>query len=97
MGTIETADIVEYVEKNISTFHEKRIEKLEKLKFNNVLKRKNIYMFKAKNINTSQDLVKSLLDAYLSSQEETVFGDFLENLARYICSKVYNGTKSSTT
>lgn len=95
MGTIETSDIIEYVEKNISTFHDKRIKRLDNLKFNELLKRKNPYLFKAKNIMTSQDLVKGLLDAYLSSREESMFGDFLEGLALFICGKVYNGTKSS--
>ena len=31
----------------------------------------------------------------MSSQEEGLFGEFLEGLAIYICSKVYNGRKSS--
>lgn len=44
---------------------------------------------------TAQDLVKTLLDAHLSSQEETIFGDFLEGLAIFICKKVYGGSKSS--
>jgi len=41
-------------------------------------------------------LVKQLLDAHLSSQEETVFGDFLESLAIYVCQKTYGGRKSAT-
>jgi hypothetical protein len=35
------------------------------------------------------------LDAHLSSQEETMFGDFLEMLAIYINNKIYGGIKSS--
>jgi hypothetical protein len=42
------------------------------------------------------ELVKQILDAYLSSQEETVFGDFLESLAIYVCSETYGGRKSAT-
>jgi len=38
-------------------------------------------------------LVKSVLDAFLSSQEETLFGDFLEGVAIFVCGKVYNGVK----
>lgn len=53
-------------------------------------------MFRAKNQNTAQDLVKTILDAHLSSQEEGIFGGFLEELAVYICGKVYNGRKSSS-
>ena len=59
------------------------------------LKRKNPYLFKAKNINTAQDFVKTILEAHLSSQEETIFGGFLEGLAIFICEQVYNGQKSA--
>ncbi len=41
-------------------------------------------------------LVKQLLDAHLSSQEETVFGDFLESLAIYVCEESFGGRKSAT-
>ena len=42
-------------------------------------------------------MVRSLLDAHLSSQEETLFGDFLEDLAIYVAETVYNGRKSTAT
>ncbi|MDO8952299.1 MAG: PmeII family type II restriction endonuclease, partial [Draconibacterium sp.] len=41
-----------------------------------------------------QDIIKSLTDAFISSQEETIFGDWLEGLAIFINSKVYEGRKS---
>lgn len=95
MNPVGIDEVVRYVEENIGGFHTKRLQNLEQLKLNKILKRKNPYLFKAKNILTAQDLVKVLLDAYLSSQEETIFGEFLEGLARFICGKVYNGKKSS--
>lgn len=95
MGKIENKDVIAYVEKNISTFHEKRLQNLEELRLSTILKKKNPYLFKAKNILTAQDLVKTLLDAHLSSQEETIFGDFLEDLAIFINGKVHAGKKSS--
>ena len=88
-------DVKNYVENNIGVFHQKRIQKLEKLKLAKILKRKNPYLFKAKNVLDSHDLVKMILDAHLSSQEETIFGDFLEGLAVFINSKIYNGRKSA--
>jgi len=87
--------ITKYVEKNIDYFHQKRLDNLANLKLQNVLKRKNPYLFKAKNIITAADLVKKLLDAHLSSQEETIFGDFLEGLAIFINREVLGGWKSS--
>ncbi len=61
-----------------------------------MLKRKNPYLFKAKNLITPQDLVKGFLDAHLSSQEETLFGTLLEQLAIYVCSQSCGGRKSAT-
>jgi len=87
----------EYVEKHIAAdFHDKRLASLEALKLANILKRKNPYLFKAKAINSAPDLVKQLLLAHLSSQEETLFGGFLENLAIHICQHDFGGQKSTT-
>lgn len=94
MEKLDLKDVTLYVEQNIGTFHAKRLEKLEKLNFKEVLKRKNPYLFKAKNLLIAQDLVKNLLDAYLQSQEETLFGDFLEGVAIFVCQKVFGGVKS---
>jgi hypothetical protein len=88
-------DVAEYVRGNIGIFHTKRLESLNELSLHKVLKRKNPYLFKAKNILTAQDIVKVLLDAFLSSQEETIFGSFLEQLAIFVNRKVYRGNKSS--
>jgi len=72
------------------------VDSLAKLKLEKVLKRKNPYLYKAKNILKSGELVESILDAYLSSQEEGIFGNFLEGLARFITYKTYGGLKSGT-
>jgi hypothetical protein len=64
------------------------------LKLEKVLGKKNPYLFKAKYILTAQDIIKSLSDAFISSQEETIFGDWLEGLAVFINGKVYGGRKS---
>ena len=95
MVQVTKQQITEYIEKNIQSFHERRLENLSKLKLMNVLKRKNPYLFKAKNINTAQDLVEGILSAHLSSQEEGIFGNFLEGLAIYVCGIAHNGRKSS--
>ena len=86
--------VVEYVENNIATFHQKRIDSLDSLQLKTVLKRKNPYLFKAKYILTAEQLIRSLVDAHISSNEETIFGDWLEGLAIFINEKVYKGWKS---
>jgi hypothetical protein len=95
MPEITKQEIIEFIENNIQKFHNRRLDSLAKLKLNKILKRKNPYLYKAKNIVIAQDLVKEILDAHLSAQEEGIFGDFLEELAIFICSKTYGGRKSS--
>jgi hypothetical protein len=87
-----------FIEKNISEFHKRRLEYVSnKIDLNKILKQKNPYLFKAKNVLTAQDIIKGFLDAFLLSQEETIFGDFLEELAIYICQISYNAKKSEMT
>lgn len=88
-------EIRDYVAANVSGFHQTRLARLEGLKLKQILKRKNPYLFKAKNILTAEALVRVLLDAHLSSQEETLFGDFLEGLAIYINGRALGGKKSN--
>jgi len=95
MRPLNLDDVTGYVERNIGGFHVRRLQSLENLKLNRILKKKNPYLFKAKNILTGEDLVKTVLDAHLSSQEETIFGEFLEGLAIFVCGQVYDGRKSS--
>lgn len=95
MNPIDLADVTRYVEDNIASFHARRIQKLMGLSLRDILKRKNPYLFKARNILSAEALVKGLLEAYLSSQEETLFGEFLEGLAIFICQRVYGGWKST--
>jgi hypothetical protein len=95
MQNLNLDDLKNYVEQNIGSFHKSRLESLQSLKLENILKRKNPYLYKAKNILVSGELVKIILDAHLSSQEEGIFGNFLEGLVIFINSKVYGGQKSS--
>lgn len=88
--------VTDYVGSNISTFHQSRIKKLETLSLDTVLRKKNPYLFKAKYLLTAGEIVKSLADAFISSAEETIFGDWLEGLAIFVCGKVYGGRKSTT-
>ena len=94
MNKLNLKDLSQYVENNIGTFHEKRIQSLDDLKLIKVLKRKNPYLFKAKYVFTANEIVKGIVDAHISSNEETVFGDWLEGLAIFINGKVFNGRKS---
>ncbi len=94
MNPLNLDEVREYVNENIVDFHQRRIKSLEDLKLEKLLK-KNPYLFKAKNIATAGELVSGLLDAFLSSSEEKLFGDFLEGLAVLIASKTCDGHKST--
>ena len=59
-----------------------------------VLKRKNPYLFRAKNVLKAQDLIDAITNAHTSSSEEAIFGDWLEGLAIFVNNKVYGGKKS---
>ena len=97
MKKLNLKDVSQYVEDNIGTFHQKRIQSLDSLKLSQVLKRKNPYLFKAKHVLTADQIIRGIVDAHISSNEETVFGDWLERLAIFICGKVYGGRKSGIT
>ncbi|UWX57976.1 PmeII family type II restriction endonuclease [Chlorobaculum sp. MV4-Y] len=94
MPQLNLGDVSNYVEENIGLFHQKRIASLDSLRLSTVLKRKNPYLFKAKHMQTAEQIVRGLVDAHISSNEETVFGDWLEGLAIFINEKVFRGWKS---
>ena len=94
MKPLSLKDVSRYVENNIGTFHQKRINSIDGLKLENVLKRKNPCLFRAKYMLTAEEIVRGIVDAHISSHEETIFGDWLEGLAIFINETVYGGKKS---
>lgn len=97
MKKLNLKDVTRYVENNIGAFHQKRIQSLDSLKLSQVLRRKNPYLFKAKFVLTAEQIIRGIVDAHISSNEETIFGDWLEGLAIFINGKVYGGYKSGIT
>jgi len=95
MPSVTVREITKFIEEHIPEFHGKRLESLSTLKLKKVLRRKNPYLYKAKFVTSAPELVKAILDAHLSSQEEAIFGGFLEGLAVFICERVFSGNKSS--
>ena len=95
MNAKTRSSISRYVRENIDLFHLNRIARIKSLKLNDVLKNKNPYLFRAKNLNSASDLVTALLDARLSSSEEGTFGAFLEDLAIFVAETTGGGVKSA--
>ncbi|MDR2651505.1 MAG: cytosolic protein [Prevotellaceae bacterium] len=94
MNKLNMTDVQKYAEEHIAIFHKERLNVvLEGLNLDKLLLHKNPYLFKAKNIFTAQQLIKSMADAFLQSGEETKFGNFIEGLAIFVCNKVYGAEK----
>lgn len=94
MNVIDLNLVRAYVNENIDDFHQRRLKSLEGLKLEKLLT-KNPYLFKAKNVISANELVEGFLDAFLSSSEEKLFGDFLEHLAIFVAEKTCGGHKSA--
>ena len=81
-------EIIDYIEREIQSYYVERLESLNKLNIDNLIKKKNPYLFRIKNLNTSEIIVTELVNAHLSSSEETMFGNWMEKFAIYTC-KIY--------
>lgn len=94
---LDLGEIVRFIQAHIGPeFHDKKLAKLKALKLEDILRRKNPYLFKAKRTQSANDFIKAVLDATVSSGEETVFGNFLEMIAIHVCQQVFGGRKSVT-
>ncbi|MBI5879058.1 MAG: cytosolic protein [Chloroflexi bacterium] len=94
MNSLNLNDVNAYVNEHIVAFHQQRLSSLQQLTLPKLV-RKNPYLFRAKNVNAASELITGLLDAFLSSSEEKLFGDFLEHLAIFVAERTSGGQKSS--
>ena len=77
----------------LNTFYAKRLSKLRDISIARICK-KNPYLFRAVGVEDASEIVENVLQAFLSSSEETIFGnDFFEPLAIAAC-QVRGGHKS---
>ena len=94
MKELDIRTVEDYVNDNIVDFHNRKQKSLEDLKLSKLVS-KNPYLFRAKNVTTAGELIDGFLDAFLSSSEEKLFGDFLENLAVFVAEQTSGGHKST--
>jgi hypothetical protein len=82
LATLDPDKLEALIKKCLDDFHERRIKMLEKLNLRKVLRRKNPYLFKALGTEQAAEIVKKLLEAYVSSSDETIFGNvYFEKIA----------------
>lgn len=66
----------------LTDFYTALTRTLDKIDVDKILKRKNPYLYRAKGINSAGQIVDGILAAYVSSSEETLFGNcFFEPIA----------------
>ncbi len=95
MNPLDMEALREFVNKNISRFHQDRVRLLEKMNLISLLRKKNPYLFRAKNITAPSELINDLLAAVLSSTEEKLFGEFLEDISIFVASQTCGAHKST--
>lgn len=76
------AAVIEATAKALDNFYEALIKKLDALNIKTVMRKKNPYLFRAKSMNGAAQIVDAILSAFISSSEETIFGNvFFEPIA----------------
>lgn len=66
----------------LDNFYTNLIKKIDSLNVRAVMKKKNPYLFRAKGMNGAAQIVDAILAAFVSSSEETIFGNaFFEPIA----------------
>lgn len=70
------------IAKALEDFYGTLISKIDDLDIIKIMKRKNPYLYRAKAMQNAAEIVENVLSAYVSSSEETIFGNcFFEPLA----------------
>ncbi len=79
---MDTEQLQGLISKCLQDFYQRREKKLASLKLREFLRRKNPYLFRALGTQNASEIVTTILNAYISSSDETMFGDaFFEPIA----------------
>ena len=75
-------EVIEAIAVALETFYGSLISKIDELNIQKIMKRKNPYLYRAKAMQNASEIVESVLTAFVSSSEETIFGNcFFEPIA----------------
>lgn len=81
-NSYDEKEIVAAIANALDTFYKSLIVKINDLDIKKVMKRKNPYLYRAKAMENASEIVESVLSAFVSSSEETIFGNcFFEPIA----------------
>ena len=80
--TYKEEEVVKAIPKALEEFYGSLIDKIDALDIVKIMKRKNPYLYRAKAMGNASEIVENVLSAFVSSSEETIFGNcFFEPLA----------------
>ena len=86
-------DVKAAIAKALENFYGSLIAKIDAINIKDIMKSKNPYLYRAKSMQTSAEIIDSILQAFVSSSEETIFGNcFFEPIAI----AASGGSKSAT-
>lgn len=81
-NSYDEMEVVRAIATALETFYGTLIGKIDGLNIQKVMKRKNPYLYRAKAMESAAEIVESVLTAFVSSSEETIFGNcFFEPIA----------------
>lgn len=74
--------IVQAIARALEDFYASLIDKIDNIDIKKIMRRKNPYLYRAKAMQNASEIVESVLTAFVSSSEETIFGNcFFEPIA----------------
>ena len=81
-NSYDEQEVIKAIATALENFYANLIEKIDGLNIKKVMKRKNPYLYRAKAMQSASEIVESVLTAFVSSSEETIFGNcFFEPIA----------------
>ena len=79
-------EVIRAIADALDAFYKSLIEKINSLDIVKIMKRKNPYLYSAKAMENASEICESVLSAFVSSSEETIFGNcFFEPIAIAAC------------
>lgn len=81
-GSYDEKKVEQAVAEALENFYRALINKIDSINISDILKSKNPYLYRAKAMQTAAEIIESIMQAFVSSSEETIFGNtFFEPIA----------------
>ncbi len=90
---LDLSSVTRYIQEHIGEYQQKRIRILETMRLSVALRYNRTCLLRSQYVDTAFPLVRAAVESFLQSQEETLFGDFIEGVAVHVCQQVYGGVK----